>query len=363
MKLLVVNKFYFLRGGSERYIFELNKVLEKNGFTVIPFSMKDEKNFQTKYSQYFVGNIDFQNKLSLIDRLRSVFRILYSFEARKNILELIENAKPDLAHIHNIAHQISPSILPALKKRGIPVVQTLHDFKLVCPSYLFYTRGKPCEECKKNKFYKAIVNKCIKNSFSGSFLIAMEMYFHKMTKIYNNIDIFITPSLFMKRKLEEFGIYTNKLVHIPNFVLAESFSPNYDFEDYFIYFGRLSEEKGVMTLLKAVERNWKIKLLIVGEGVLEDELKRYAEKKGLKNVIFKGYKSGSEFQNLIRNAMFTILPSECYENCPISILESFAMGKPVIGANIGGIPELINEGSDGLLFESGNAADLNDKII
>ena len=363
MKLLVVNKFYFLMGGSEKYVFDLNKILEKNGFSIIPFSMKDEKNFLSEYSKYFVSNIDFQNKLTFADRLRAIPRILYSFESRKKILKLIEDTKPDLAHVHNIAHQISPSILPVLKRRGIPIVQTLHDFKLVCPNYLFYTHGEPCEECKKNKFYNAIINKCIKNSLSGSFLIAIEMYFHKMIKVYDNIDIFITPSLFMKRKLEEFGIDSNKLIHIPSFVSTKSFSPNYGFEDYFVYFGRLSGEKGVMTLLKAIEKNWKIKLLIVGEGVLKEELERYAEKKGLTNVIFKGYKSGAELKNLIKDSMFTVVPSEWYENCPISVLESFAMGKPVIGANIGGIPELINEGSDGLFFEPGNTMDLKDKIL
>jgi len=363
MKLLVINKFYFLRGGPERYIFELNKILEKKGFTVIPFSMKDEKNFLTEYSQYFVSNINFQNNLSIADKLKAIPRILYSFESRKKILRLIEETNPDLAHVHNIAHQISPSILPVLKKRGIPIIQTLHDFKLVCPSYLFYSHGKTCEKCKKNKFYYAITNKCIKNSISGSFLIAMEMYFHRIIKAYDNIDIFITPSLFMKRKLEEFGINSNRLIHIPNFILTQSFFPYYDFKDYFIYFGRLSEEKGLMTLLKAVEKNWKTKLVIVGDGLLKEELEKYVDEKGLNNVVFKGYKSGKELNDLIKNAMFTIVPSECYENCPISVLESFAMGKPVIGANIGGIPELINENADGLLFEPGNAIDLREKIL
>ena len=363
MNLLVINKFYFMRGGCERYIFELNKVLEKNGVNIIPFSMEDDRNIPTEYSKYFVSNIDFQRRLNFSEKVKSVGRVLYSFEARNNILKLIDGIKPDIAHIHNIAHQISPSILTVLKKRGIPIVQTLHDFKLICPSYLFYVHDKPCEKCKDNNFYNAILNKCIKNSVSGSFLIAMEMYFHKIIRIYDNVDIFITPSIFMKNKLEAFGIDSDKLIHIPNFVLADSFVPNYDFKDYFIYFGRLSEEKGIRTLIKAMEKNWKTKLLVVGDGVLKNELKKYAEDKGFTNIIFTGYKSGDELNDLIRNAMFTIVPSECYENCPMAILESFAMGKPVIGSNIGGIPELISDGFDGLLFESGNEMDLKEKIF
>ena len=153
------------------------------------------------------------------------------------------------------------------------------------------------------------------------------------------------------------------MIHIPNFVQVESFVPNYDSENYFIYFGRLSEEKGIRTLIKAMEKNWKTKLLVVGDGVLKNELKKYAEDKGLTNIIFTGYKSGDELNDLIRNAMFTIVPSECYENCPMAILESFAMGKPVIGSNIGGIPELISDGFDGLLFEPGNTMDLRDKML
>ena len=363
MNLLVINKFYFMRGGCERYIFELNKILERNGVNIIPFAMENDKNYPTEYSRYFVSNIDFQKKLEYLTKIKSVGRVMYSFEARKNISRLIDDFKPDIAHVHNIAHQISPSILPVLKKRGIPIVQTLHDFKLICPSYLFYAHNKPCEKCKKNKFYEAILNKCIKNSLSGSILIAIEMYFHKIIRIYDNVDVFITPSLFMKNKLEEFGVNPEKLIHIPNFVPVESFAPNYDFEDYFIYFGRLSEEKGVRTLLKAMERSWKTKLLIVGDGVLKNELEKYAEKNSLTNVIFTGYKSGSELSNLIKNAMFTIVPSECYENCPMTVLESFSIGKPVIGANIGGIPELISECFDGLLFESANEEDLRNKIL
>ena len=363
MKLLVVNKFYFLSGGAERYIFELNKVLEKNGCTVIPFSMKDDRNFPSEYSHYFVSNIDFKNKLSTFDKLKSIPRILYSFESKGKILKLIADFKPDLAHVHNIAHQISPSILPVLKKQGIPIVQTLHDFKLVCPSYLFHNHGKTCEKCKGDKFYNVFMDRCIKDSFSGSFLIAVEMYFHKIINVYDNIDVFITPSLFMKNKLEEFGANPKKLIHIPNFVSAESFSPNYSFEDYIVYFGRLSEEKGVMTLLKAMDKSWKFKLLIVGEGILRQDLEKYVEEKKLNNVIFTGYKKEKELKDLIKNAMFTVIPSECYENCPMSVLESFAMGKPVIGSNIGGIPELINEEVDGLLFEPGNAMDLRDKML
>ncbi|MDI6786522.1 MAG: glycosyltransferase [bacterium] len=362
MKILKVNKFYFLRGGAERYFFNLIDILKTHGHEVIPFSMKNERNSKTSYGKYFVKDTEFYQKKSLWDYFHDAGRILYSLEAKSNIEKLIKETKPELAHIHNIAHQISPSILHSLKKYNIPIVQTLHDYKLFCPSYLFLSRNEICERCKGGRYFHVMIRKCFRNQRLASILGCFEAYLHRFLKIYDNIDIFITPSKFMRNKMIECGLSQDKVVNIPNFVNTHDFKPKYHHQDYFLYFGRISPEKGVGTLITAMQEVKRAKLIIAGEGRLLPHIKRYAYDKKIMNVEFLGYKSGKELEDVIRNAMFVIVPSECYENFPYAILESYALGKPVVGANLGGIPELIEDQVDGLLFEAFDYKDLALKI-
>ena len=267
MKILQVNKFYFPKAGTERYVFELTKLLESKGHEVIPFAMKDKRNLKNYFNKYFVSNVDLSKPKIRPSGFKNIGRIIYSQEAKRKVEDLIKKTKPDIVHIHNIYHQISPSILPVFKKYNIPVVQTLHDFKLICPSYKLFSKGTVCERCKKHKYYNAVSQKCSKDSTLYGCVLALEMYIHKMLKIYEkNVDIFICPSQFVKNKMIEWGIDNKKLIVISHFVSLSKFEPNYENQGYILYFGRLTEEKGVDVLLKAMKDFPKLKLKIIGEG-------------------------------------------------------------------------------------------------
>ncbi len=361
MKILLANNYYYLRGGSERYFFNLFNLLKEAGHQVIPFSVKDKRNIESPYEKYFAEAIYFNDYKLSIKNIKISLNAIYSREAKKKIEGLIKEIKPDIAHLHNIYSRISPSILQVLKKYAIPSVMTLHDYKLICPTYSFLSNGKVCERCKRYKYYQAILQRCNKGSLGASLVNCLELYIHKVMKFYEDIEMFIAPSEFMKDKMIEFGLDKNKIVHIPNFIDSNEYSSSYDFEDYFVYAGRISPEKGIMTLIKAIKHlNIKTNLYLIGEGPDEEKAKQMA--KGIKNINFVGYQTGDELKSTIKKAMFVIIPSEWYENFPFAVLEAFALGKPVIGSNIGGLPELIKDKFNGLLFEIKNVDDLADKI-
>lgn len=363
MKVLLVNKYFYLKGGPERHISKISKILEAKGHQAIPFSMQDERNEPSSYAKYFVSKVDFNSPTSLGDKLRMVPRVIYFLEAKRKIEALIREVKPEIAHLHNIAHQISPSVLHSLKKFNLPVVQTLHDYKLVCPSYNMVARGRICEKCRGHRYYQAVLQRCNKGSFSFSLLNCVEMYSHSLLGIYErNIDVFIAPSNFLRHKVIEFGISGGKIFHIPTFVDSREYSPLYNGDNYFVYFGKVSREKGLLTLVQAMKEIKTSKLLIIGEGELKKDLEKYILQENIAGIKFLGHIKGERLKTTIRNSQLAILPSEWYENCPASILEAFALGKPVIGSDIGGIPELIEDGVDGLLFEPGNAEELSEKI-
>jgi len=350
-----------MKGGSETYYFQLADLLSENGYEVIPFSMKGEKNLYSEYSDYFVKNIDYSRK-DFKSRLSYAAKIIYSFEAKRKIGRLLNSTKPDIAHLHNFHHQLSPSIIYKIKKFGIPIVNTVHDLKIICPNYMMINSKGICEECMGGKYYKCFANRCVKNSRAGSFVNAVEAYIHSFMKSYSHIDRFICPSDFYRKKFMEHGIPENKLIYIPNFIHVEYYQPCFEHEKYILYFGRLSEEKGVKTLIRAVKNIHDSKLVIAGTGPLEAELKSMVEKEALDNVEFVGFKKGEELKKLIQKSMFVVVPSKWYENGPLSVLEAMAYGKAIIGSNIGGIPEFIKDGETGLLFEPDNNDELSEKL-
>lgn len=368
MKILFVDKYYFIKGGAERYFFEFAKVLEQNGHEIIPFSMKHPDNFETPYSDYFVPEIDYSvnNPLSKAMLLpRSLGRMIYSTDAKKRIADLIEQTNPDLAHLHMIDHQISPSILHAFKDKGIPVLQTVHQYKLVCPNYRFYnpSTNKICEKCLDGHFYHPIVEKCHKGSMIAGMMIAMETRIHKWMQIYENlIDVFHVPSSFMGEKLIQGGVDPQKVFKQFYTINLDDFPYQENFENNIVYFGRLAEEKGILTLLKAMKEITNTTLLIVGTGPQEPVLKRYVSENNMSHVKFLGYKDQEEINQIIGNSKFVLVPSEWYDNSPLVIYESFAMGKPVIGSDLGGVPELIDHEKNGLVFRAGDVEDLKNKI-
>lgn len=361
MKILMVNKFFYIKGGSETYYFALKRLLEKEGHTVIDFSMKDDKNFSSPYSEYFVENVDYGGNSSIKSKIKMASNIIYSKEAKKQFEKLVVKEKPDLVHLHIFQHQISPSILDICKKYNIPTVYTAHDLKMICLNYKMMHHGKICEDCKDGHLYHCAQNRCVKESFSKSCINVIEGYLHKWRKSYDAIDYIITPSNFYRNKFIEFGISPNRVVHIPNFLDRDMPFVNVreDREKYFLYFGRLSEEKGILTLVKAMT-NVNANLYIVGSGPLKENIENYIKDNNLTNVIMLGFKSGQELIDIVGNAKAVILPSEWYENGPYSAIEALQLGRPIIGANIGGIPELVDE--NGYLFESGSVQDLVNNI-
>lgn len=362
MNILSIQKFFYLHGGGSRYFFEVSKLLRRHKHKLAFFAMHYERNKSSKWSKYFVNYLSFE-KVSLKDGFKLLGRMLYSFEARKKISQLLSMFKPNIIHLYDIYHHISPSILPELKKRKIPVVQTLGDYHFIAPNYNLFHDGRICEITKKNLYYKAILHKCVKDSYLASLAEVIEKYIHFLLGWERDyVDYFLAPSLFMKRKLIEYGLPDEKIIHLPHFVDYRQFEPNFDVGNYILYFGRLSEEKGLSFLLEVIGRLPKVKLKIAGRGPKKEKLKEQIERHGLLNVKLVGFLDGKELKHIIMNSRFTILPSIWFENAPLSILESFVSGKPVIGSNIGGIPELIKDGYNGLLFKPGNVDDLVEKI-
>jgi glycosyltransferase involved in cell wall biosynthesis len=360
------NSFHYLRGGAERCFLDLMALMRDHGHEVIPFSMQHDLNLPSEYESYFVDHIDFPKLLdsgaSLPTRLKAAGRLIHSREAAGKIDRLIRDTRPDIAHVHGIAHEISPSILPAIKNHGLPIVQTLHDYKLLCPNTSFVSNGEICERCKGGRFYNATRNRCKRGSLAASAVASLEAYVHRISRIYSrNVDRFIAPSEFLARKVTEFDISTD-VVNIPNFIDVDNFEPAYEPEPFYVFAGRLVEVKGIRTLIRAAENVPKGTLYVAGSGDLENQLKAYVAERGLHHVVFLGHLPTDELIALLQRAAFTVLPSEWYENYPMSALEALACGTPVIGADIGGIPEIVRDGETGLLFEPGNADQLASKI-
>ena len=358
MKILIVNKFFYLKGGAERVFFQEREFLINNGIKVIDFSMHDPRNFLSEYSSYFVSHIDYHAANGFRDKVKNALKFIHSPEAVRKIRALIQKEKPDLAHLHNIYHQLTPSIIHPLKEHGVKVVLTLHDGKLICPTYLMLDRElKPCLECRGRYFYKPFFKNCA-NSRLQSLLLMVEAYWHKFFKSYDKVDLFISPSRFLAEVVSQ-RIPREKIMVLRNGIDLEEYRPTYEDGGYVLYFGRLSREKGVETLLKAHrEVAGEIPLKIVGTGPIEAELKAKYPK-----AEFLGYRAGEELKSLVARASFVVVPSECYENCPMTVLEAMALGKPIIASRIGGIPELVEDGKTGLFFEAGNVEELKEKML
>ncbi len=357
MKILMVNKFLYLNGGSETYVLKIGEYLTSIGHEVQYFGMKDDRNIVGNNVESYTSNFDFHT--GKLKKIIYPFKIIYSAEARKKIRKILKDFKPDIVHLNNFNFQITPSIIYEIKKDKIPVIMTVHDPQMVCPNHRLYIESakKICELCIKGHYYECIKNKCFHNSKVESIVGAIESYVYHSLKTYDKIDIFLSPSRFMKEILIKGGVDVNKISILPNFSAFSKGDNMIKKENYVLYFGRISYEKGIRTLLNACLNLKNIKFLFVGSGPMEEELK------AIENVKYIGFKGGKELHILISQALFTIYPSEWYENCPLAVIESQVLGTPVIGANIGGIPELIEDRKTGLLFESGNVQDLKLKIL
>lgn len=360
-KLLSLNSYNYRRGGSDVVFLEHDTMFRAQGWDTAVMTMHHPKNEPSPWSRFFADEIEFGHEYGVMDKLAMAGKVIYSLEAKRKMSALLDAFPADVAHAHCIYHHLSPSVLGELKQRGIPTVMTAHDLKLACPAYKMLNRGGVCEKCRSGNLLHVVANRCIRDSLPVSALIMLESAVHKSLGLYRrNLDRVVAPSLFYKQKLMEWGWPEQQLAYIPNYVDAAAYMPRYEPGDYFFYFGRLAMEKGVATLIRAAAQA-KVKLRIAGTGPEGDALKALAAEVG-GDIEFLGFVSGEPLWTLVREARAIVLPSEWYENAPMSVLEAYACGKPVIGARIGGIPEMVHEGKSGALFESGNVSELAESL-
>jgi len=347
--LLSINNYYYPRGGAEVVFFRHNGMLHEAGWDVVPFAMNHRMNVGGERSE-FVNEIEYGRESDgIVTKLRKGLKAVYSFEARDKLARLIDRAGPDLAHAHNVYHHLSPSILGLLRKRGIPLVMTLHDLKIACPAYSMLTHDGICERCKDGRLYQVVTNRCMKGSLALSALVMLESYLHLMLGSYmRNVDRFLVPSRFYLRKLVEWGFPADRFEYVPNFVAAESFDACYEPGTRFVYFGRLSPEKGVATLIRAAAEA-QVGIDVIGTGPAERELRALAADR---DVRFLGYLTGTKLNAAVCSARAVVVPSEWYENAPLAVLEGAALVQPLIVSRIGGLPELVVDNESGWSFES-----------
>ena len=324
--------------------------------------MEHPENLNSPWSSYFVDEIEFGQDYGLIEKLTKASKTVYSFEARRKLGRLIDDLRPDVAHLHNIYHHLSPSVLGVLTQRRIPSVLTLHDLKLACPAYKMLATDGLCERCKGGAYSNVVRQRCIKDSVVLSGLVYLEASLHKLLRSYEkHVDKFVVPSKFYGQKMVEWGWSAERFHYVPNFVDSRDFEPVYQPGKHFLYFGRLSSEKGVLTLMKAVAKAG-VSLRIAGVGPDEPALRKQAAASNA-DVAFLGFLSGQELHDEIASARAVVLPSEWYENAPVSIMEAYALGKIVLGADIGGIPEMLRDGETGFVFPSGSVDALAELLL
>ena len=356
MKIVLANKFYYRRGGDCIYTMNVEKMLREKGHEVAVFAMQYPENEESEWSKYWPSNMT---------KLKAITRPFGDGEVMRKFGKLLDDFKPDVVHLNNIHTQLSPVIAKMAHERGIRVVWTLHDTKLVCPCYTCTRDGKWCTECFTDK--KAVIrHRCMHGGLPGAIIGYREIMKWNREALEEYTDLFLPPSQFMMDTCVEGGYSPEKFRVLCNFIDVTKVKglKGEDVKrlkgDYYVYLGRVSEEKGVRTLCKAAAQLDK-KLIVIGGGPLCEELKRESEESGA-TIEFKGQMLWEEFMPILRGARFMILPSECSENNPLTVIESLSLGTPVLGARIGGIPELIEEGVSGMTFTSGDVEDLKDKI-
>ncbi|MFZ4701277.1 MAG: glycosyltransferase family 4 protein, partial [Candidatus Methylumidiphilus sp.] len=360
-KLLSINNYNYRRGGAEVVFLEQNRMFGEIGWQVVPFAMQHPKNLPSEWSGYFADEIEFGESYSFLQKASNALKITYSFEARSKLGKLVDLVRPDIAHAHNVYHHLSPSIFGLLKDKGVPTVLTLHDLKIACPAYKMLSHDGICERCKSGAIWNVAIHRCVKDSLPLSAVILMETAVQRLLGCYSkHVDRFVVPSRFYLEKFVEWGWPRERFVHIPNFVDIDHLQARGEPGRAFVYVGRLGHEKGIATFIRALKiagvKGW-----IVGTGPEDEALRRLAAETGA-DVDFLGYLSGDALFDAIRNARAMVLPSEWYENAPMSVMEAYALERPVIGADIGGIPELIRVGETGEVFPSGDAQALAERL-
>lgn len=359
MKILMVNKFLYPNGGAETYMFRLGEYLTAQGNEVQYFGMEHENRCVSNNARQYTNTVDFRNA-SAIEKIKASVKTIYSKEAYEKIGIVLDDFKPDIVHMNNINFQLTPSIIYAVKKRNIPIIQTVHDCQIACPNHRMYIEHREtlCDKCVGGAYTNCVKEKCVHSSLLKSVIACIESQYYHKKNTYNLVDKYICPSHYMAETIEKGGVEGSRIAVMHNFSDARLDKPQRNNgKKYVLYFGRLSVEKGIKTLISVCAELENINFVFAGEGPLEEQCRK------VKNIECVGFKSGDELKELIMNASFSVVPSEWYENCPMSVVESKALGTPVIGSNLGGTPELIEDGETGFIFEAGNRQQLLEKTV
>lgn len=378
-KVLMVSWSWYPAGGDFTYIQNVKRLYESQGYEVIPFSTANERNVPVNGPAYFIDAPDFKllyNQRNYLGAVKAAKSSIVSKQAVDMVKRILKEHHIEIAHLHNIHHYITPAIVPILHEAGVKIIWSLHDYKIICPQGEFICHGKICELCINGNFYHCTTHTCKRNSFGASLLATIDAYYYHKKGIYHLVDAFLCPSEFLRGKFIQFGFDPQKLIVtnlcydisvIDKFIEQNklkdiSLSNSTKGNDYLLYVGRLENVKGVKTLIEAVEGT-PMTLKIVGTGEAEQAFREMVSQKGMKNVEFLGFQQKASVFNLTLNSRFVVVPSEWYENYPFSVIESFLFSKPVVGAQIGGIPELVKHEGTGLLFEPGNISDLRENLL
>jgi len=342
-------------------VLQTERLLSEAGHDVVPFAMSDDGNDPSEWSDYFVPARHYFEG-STVRRVGDSLAVIYSLDARRRLRGLLRAARPDVAHLHNVYHQLSLSIVDELRSARIPIVMTLHDYKAACPNYHLLTHDGLCQRCVGGAYWNAVRHRCLKGSVAGSAIAAVEAYVNRIRKQYAKVDLFLAPSTFLRDVMVRAGLPPNRIEVLRNAVPAAARPRPVPAHPRFVYFGRLSAEKGVDAILDAsAEISAGIDLTVFGTGPLEDDLRRRVEREGLA-VQLKGFVSREVLEDELTTTTAALLPSKCYENCPMSLLEAGALGVPTIASDIGGIPELVTSGVDGLLVPVGDGRALAEAV-
>ena len=362
-------------GGDWTYINNVKTLYEANGYEVIPFSTYIEG--KTNKRDFFVKAYDYKNlnnNKGIINGLKAMKNSVVSIEALNIIDQILDQHDIAFAHLHIIHHWITPAIIWKLKKRNIPVIWSLHEYKIICPEGTFVSGDKVCEKCRNGKFYHCAINRCKKGSFASSLLASIDAYYYHRSGIYGKVDAYLCPSEFLQKKFIQYGFPASKM-HLSNLCydinVVDDFIRKYESDEgqtatgkdkFILYVGRIETIKGIETLLKAMEGTG-VKLKIAGTGAYADQMKTFISEKGMDNVEILGFQDKPSVFRLTMLCSFVVCPSEWYENYPYSVIESLLFSKPVVGADIGGIPELVINGKTGLLHQPGDVQELRNRIM
>lgn len=361
MRILHVNKFLYRRGGAEGYMLDLADLQRGQGHQVEFFGMRHESDDgAARFAQHFPHQVDLEPPPErAADRLRAAARMMWSSSSRRGMAAVVEEFRPDVVHCHNIYHQLSPSVLSPLRQAGVPCVMTLHDYKLACPSYQLLDHGRPCQACVTGGTWQAARRRCKDGSLSASTLLAVESTLHRRLRAYDAVDVFLSPSRFLAGVIRRAGLYPDRIEVVNHFADVAATPVKERAGGNLLFAGRLSREKGVDVLIEALALTRAPTVLdVAGDGPVRHELEALARQRVPGRVRFHGRLAKPELQQLVRSSVASVVPSRWHENQPMTVLESFGAGVPVVSTDLGGLPELVRDGVDGLLVPAEQPAAL-----